>query len=122
LPIRRMYIDAFNDLDNPLRYIITSAELFAEGVSLVAANHVIVESPLVRVEKYEQFKRRLLRFGQKEKLVHVRLLWNTKSSIHQRLLEKKDFSVKAKQSVEQTKGDMVEETIGGADELGVSEV
>jgi hypothetical protein len=113
LPERRMYVDAFNTLDHPLRYLVTTAELFAEGVSLIAANHVIVESPLVRIEKYNQFKRRPIRFGQKEKVVYIRLLWNTTSPIDKRLMDKKDFSLKAKEKVEQSKDGHVKEGVGG---------
>jgi hypothetical protein len=50
-PERRVQIDAFNDLDYPLCYMVTNVELMAEGVSLVGANYVWIESPVVSLEK-----------------------------------------------------------------------
>ncbi|KAH4894032.1 hypothetical protein HBI80_238080 [Parastagonospora nodorum] len=83
---RRVQYDAFNDIACNLRYMVTTVELLAEGVSLTGANHVIIESPAVQFKKHEQFKRRPIRAGQKEKKVVIRQMYNPDSHVDKRIM------------------------------------
>jgi hypothetical protein len=85
-PTRRVAIDVFNDCAHPVQFFITNATLIAEGVSLVGANIVWMESPIVLYAKFIQFIGRPKRYGQKELEIVIRLLFNQDSPIDVKLM------------------------------------
>jgi hypothetical protein len=98
-PERRAQIDVFNDIYHPLRYFVCNIELVAEGVNLVGANNVWVESPIPRYEKFLQFIDRPVRIGQKEMVVKLRLLYNKSSPVDVKLLRSYRFKQSQKSEV-----------------------
>ncbi|KAH9859252.1 hypothetical protein J1614_012200 [Plenodomus biglobosus] len=104
---RREHIDTFNALDSPLMILIGNVNLFAEGVSLIGANNVVVESPIGIPSKYNQFIRRPIRHGQLEKKIVVRLLHNKSSASERKAVEAMDIKEKATQAVDESTVDDV---------------